>query len=180
MKKLLLILLLTSGCSGWQINGIDLHNATKKDYAKMVGGAALSPLVHYLGHVAYLEMNNIEWYQDGFSEIFNEPLTDGKKEAFGRSGFLSQLFVGFILNKTIPDSYFTHAYDAATFLEISLYPAINKNESDLKCIGETNRIEWISYSMLSTYLVMEKKEKYIIDYKELIKNDNNARSITRF
>lgn len=163
----LLIFLLVSGCGtnskNWKINGIPLNdfNTSPKNYTKLAAGIGTSFVVHYLGHVVYLEANNIEWHQDGFKEIADEPLSDSEKQWFGRAGFVSQLAGGIILkygpwSNDFKTGYFATGYHIGTAAEIVTYPIRRDSIGDLNLIEEGNgnkNVEYVVYSVSSIWLL---------------------------
>lgn len=156
------------GCStfnadNWKVNGIPLNdfNTSPKNYTKLAAGIGTSFAIHYLGHVIYLETNNIEWTQNGIEEIIKEPVSNSKKRWVGRSGFVSQLAGGFIIkygpwSDDFKTGYFATGYHIGSAVEIMTYPIRWRDTGDLDLIEEGNgnkNVEYIVYSACSIWLL---------------------------
>ncbi len=162
-KRLILTLfmavLLLSGCAGWTINGIPgkkFINADPKEYTELVGGVAVSFLFHWLGHVAYYEINGIDWHQDGLKEISDHSvLSNSQVQMIGRSGFLGQLVVGTILNYSRwNNSIFATGYHLGSSIEVIGYPITSMGDYKLiSDYGGNGNVEYGFYSLWSLYLL---------------------------
>ena len=148
MKPLILLLLLTTGC---MVNGVRMDNI--KEPRKVATGFATSFIVHWLGHVLYLESNGIEWRQEGYKEVAKEDLTYKQAREFGRSGFALELLGGLILkNSPYGASEFATGYYMGSAAEIILYP-IGDN-SDFELIGDGGGDKSLEYGLYSIYSLM--------------------------
>ena len=154
----LLISFILVGCSSknWKINGIPMQDfkTTPKNYVKLIGGAGTSFLVHYLGHVVYLESNGIEWHQSGLNEVIDEPISNKDKRWSGRIGFVSQLAGGVVLkfgpwSEDFKNGYFTTGYHIGTALEVCTYPIRWDDTGDLDMIERGNGNEDLEYGIYS-------------------------------
>ena len=147
--------LILSGCAGWTINGIPcdrFKNADAKEYVQLVGGIATSFAVHWLGHVTYYELNNINWSQEGLSEVAHEPVPD--ELMFSRAGFVGQLFIGSILKLTPwDDTFFVTGYHAGTCIEVMGYP-ITVPDGDYAGIDENGGNADLEYGIYSTWALL--------------------------
>lgn len=152
--------------NNWSINGIPIKKITRasnKECWKMAGGFATSMLIHWAGHIAFLELKNKPWHQNGlFCEISDGYMTNSNSAMFGRAGFIAQLSVG-TLGKIFGDgnSFFWTGYHSGSFLEISTYPLRLHNKGDLYLISKnSNRdLEYGIYTIYSTYLLFENNFK---------------------
>jgi len=164
MKKLLCLILLLSGCAhldDWKINGIPAERfkeAGAKEYFQLAGGAGLSILTHWLGHVAFLEIQGAEWHQDGLSEVYTaKDLTESENRCMGRSGFVAQLLGGAAL-KWSPwsESWWVTGYHVGTVAEIVTYPLHGHDIGDLETIrqyGGDAELEYGLYSLTALWLM---------------------------
>lgn len=159
MKKLIFLILIFPGCAGWTINGIPadrFRNMEPKEYIEVAGGVGLSFLTHWLGHVAYLEIQGADWHQDGLSEVYmSKDLTESQNRCMGRSGFVLQLFVGTGLKHTKwADSWWVTGYQIGTVAEITTYPLHFHGIGDLNTIqnhGGNSDLEYALYSVWSLW-----------------------------
>ncbi len=111
MKVFLLFVLLTSAMSPstlWAKGdfeiiflGVNLETFQGSDWMKVAAGAAASILTHELGHALYLESQGKDWRLEtsssGFAVTTSNPLTDKQYRGLGRSGYLLQTGIGFLL-----------------------------------------------------------------------------------
>ena len=116
-------------CSGWTYNGIrgdDLRHASGRDIATMGLGVAATYAAHTLGHVAAAEVMGKPWHYAGLSEIVDGQMSSGQAAWFGRSGFLSQLAIGYGMRAASANGYFAKGYYAGTAFEVATYPVMNR------------------------------------------------------
>lgn len=169
--SILIIVLLISGVAqadnwidNWKINGIPIEKfkeANGRDWAVFSAGVLSSWTVHWLSHVAYFQMEGIDWHQEGTREQITSELTDNQRQWFGRSGFLGQLAVGGILKGIGMDGgYFGMGYHTGSFLEISTYSIIHPLDrydgGDLGLLrkgGGNACAEYVAYTAASLYLL---------------------------
>lgn len=153
---LILVVHMLSGCSGWTINGIpaqDIIEAEPKKYAEMAAGMAASFAVHWLGHVVYLESQDIEWEQDCMHEFIQEAIPDNHMQQFGRSGFIAQLGAGTLLKFTPwSKSRFATGYYIGTAAEVITYPALT--DGDLKMIRDGGGDGDMEYGLYSVWALI--------------------------
>ena len=157
MRAAILIALLATGCANWTINGIPanrIFEAEPQEFVALAGGFASSFAVHWLAHVAYLELNGIEWEQRGTCEYLLEPTPEKHRQWMGRIGFLGQLAGGLAI-KYSPwsDTFFATGYHLGSLTEIGSYPFIDKGQGDdLDLIGDTGMIEWAAYTAAAIWM----------------------------
>lgn len=151
------LFLVFAGCSGWTINGIPTEKIIQADpgeYAEMAAGAAGAVLVHWMGHVVYYEMHNIEWEQDGFDEIITSRITDRNRRWQGRAGFLAQLLTGTAIDfSPWSNTKWATGYDMATAAQIITYPVDGQPDFDQIDNGADADIEYAIYSLWSLLLL---------------------------
>jgi len=145
------LLFLSSCCPGWKINEVEslkFKEATKQDYIEFGEGVLFAFATHYIGHVIYLESKGLEWEQRGLTEYIKEPISNGEREAFVRSAFITQIIPSIFLNIYKRDSYFTKGVDFGNFSEIVF------NKGDRDWLGENKNLEWGVYTITATGLLI--------------------------
>lgn len=162
---LVVMMIITTGCSGWVINGIPserFRDMSFQDAAQFSAGIVTSGLVHtYLGHVLYLELSGTEYHIDGNYEYIDEPISDAHAANIGRAGFLAQLGVGLLLEWIDnPDwDMFESGYDAYTLFNIGAYPLLVNEDGmgDLRMIERNSdeQFEYGLYTLGAAALLME-------------------------
>jgi hypothetical protein len=161
----LLAMTAAGGCSGWTINGLPAEtfkHMKGRDYGVLAAGAASSFVIHWLGHVAYLEANGIQWHQDGLHEKVTDPISETQRQWIGRAGFLAQLVAGMFLFYSPWDlGHFETGFHLSTLLEIATYPSIHKTKGDLHFIGKSSDTEWVTYALASSMLVNKRRLEQI-------------------
>jgi hypothetical protein len=157
MISTVLALIAANGCAGWTINGIPAETFKRMkpvDYGTMAAGAASNFLIHWLGHVAYLEAKGFEWEQKGLYEEITQPISETQRQWAGRTGFLAQLIAGVFLSYDPWDlGYFETGYHFAAMLQIATYPSLHKEKGDLDLIGKNRDTEWVTYAFVSSWLL---------------------------
>ena len=166
-----LLVILAPGMAGagwtddWCVNGIPLsrfRDAGVKEYAQLGGGIALTYLVHWGSHVAYMEAEGIEWRQDGLAEIYCETgMSDSQQQWCGRIGSVGALAGGVAL-KFSPwgDTWLATGYFIGTAAEIITYPATGCKDFDtIRDHGGNWALEYGIYSATAIYLLSPKKRR---------------------
>jgi hypothetical protein len=153
-----------SWTDNWSINGIPLakfKEAKGADYLELAAGAGTSLLVHWLGHVAWLEASGKPWHQDGLDEVCDEPLVGAQAAMFGRAGFIAQLAVGTVLKFTdLNNGTFATGYHLGTFGEVASYPAIHGYEQ-----GDLGMIDKGSNAMIAHFVLTGWATALLIDFE---------------
>lgn len=153
-----------SWTDNWTVNGIPIRQFKKtsgRDWAVFSAGVLSSWTVHWLSHVSYLEMENLEWYQEGYREEVTTIMTDEQRRWLGRSGFVGQLIIGGVLKLTGMDKgYFGTGYHIGSFLHVSTYPMIHPLDryrggdmGSLREGGGNAAAEYAAYTAASLFLL---------------------------
>lgn len=144
----------------WTINGMSLSkfgHMTNRDMVQFTLGIITSIATHTLGHVIYLEAKNHDWNFEGISEYCESYMSDNDGQWHGRSGPVLQLFMGTVLSKSkYKKTLFVTGYNSATFIELSTYKLLNKDESDFDTIteyGGNGNLEYAFYTLYSLRLL---------------------------
>jgi hypothetical protein len=91
------------GKGGYSISflGVNLKTFQGSNWMMIAAGAAASILTHELGHALYLECQGKDWHLEtsssGFAVTTTNSLTDKQYRGLGRSGYLLQAGIGFLL-----------------------------------------------------------------------------------
>ena len=159
----LVMVLLWCGCAGWTINGVPCErfkNMTAADAGYISAGIAASFAAHWVGHIATAELLGYDWHQEGLNEVVYPPTTDSGMAWFGRSGFLSQLFIGGAIkygpwSNDFKRGNFATGYHAGTVMEVVTYPVDIGCRGDLDLIDRNSNgmAEWFGYSVFSFMLL---------------------------
>lgn len=165
--RILIMLLILTGCAtgDWTINGVEVESFKRIDTdnkMSALAGGLTSVVVHWVGHIGYATVKNISWHQEGLNERITQYISRSELSNFGRAGFISQLSVGYLLNKFLDRGSFLDGYNSMTLIEIGTY--VVYDSGDLWAIGKTRFGEWAAYSALALKL-MDKKETFYHEKK---------------
>lgn len=155
MKRAIILILLLTGCSGYnlKINGVNPKSFKNKSLTKIIIGSIMSLAVHEGGHLLYAELNGGGHFDfDNFAVISEDYYNNSysEQQMFHRAGFLGQLFVGGILT-AIPEtrySDFTFGFNTFTTLNTAIYTITGGNRSEYSDIKQLDngKFEGVVYT----------------------------------
>jgi hypothetical protein len=141
--------------------GVNLDSLRGSDWKKVAAGAVASVLVHELGHVLYLESRGKDWdlitSRSGMGIHTSESLSQEEYRNFGRSGFLLQTGIGFLLAsfEETRQSDFTKGWVCMNVFQASTYAFRDHDAGDdIALIDRGNgngASEMLLFSTLSLY-----------------------------
>jgi len=146
MKKLMLILmLLFTGCAGYQVNVLgvnmnELQNIKAKDCGEVALGAVASVATHIAGHFIFAELAGVDIELDGLNEVvdYSKNPSENSLRWMARGGFVFQLAVNTALVELANDSYFTKGFTAFTCAELLTYDIRHPGEGDFNLLDEND------------------------------------------
>lgn len=164
MKKLLILIILMTGCSGYNIRiaGVDPNLFKKRDWVKVGAGVISSLTTHELSHLLYAKAYSGGHFEPSNFSIVMENYYNadyGTQQMFHRVGFLGQLFVGSILT-AIPETRrcdFTFGFNAFTTVNTAIYTLTggrDKNTSDIRKL-DNGIVEGTLYTIGAGILTLE-------------------------
>ena len=123
----------------WYLLGKPVDHIFKQNIFYVVGGMALVPIVHELGHVVDAEIQGIALHYDGMGgfEIDREGLTDSQIIRQARSGPLANLIFGFGLKfSKWSNSDFANGYFQGQAFQLATYKLRRGDSGDFNLIDE--------------------------------------------
>jgi len=155
MKKLLLIIMLFStGCAGYQVNVLgvnmnELRDVKAGDCGSVALGVFASFASHVAGHFIVAEFVDVDIHLDGLAEVVDydqNPSQNGLKW-MARGGFLFQHVLNTALVELAPDSYFTKGFTGFTCVELLTYTLRHPGSGDFELIDENDGNGSLEYAL---------------------------------
>ena len=155
MKKLLLIMmLLFTGCAGYQVNVLgvnmnELQDIKAADCGEVVLGVVASFASHVAGHFIAADLFDVDIHLDGFNEVvdYDKNPSQNSLQWMARGGFVFQLALNTALVELAPDSYFTKGFTGFTCVELLTYPLRHPGEGDFELIDENGGNGSLEYAL---------------------------------
>lgn len=167
---LITALFLLSSCANYTFNGMkinDFKDFTRKEKIELGAGIASSFLVHWLAHIAFYEINGIEWHQVWTMEVLEGYWTmdDSLRSWCGRIGTVTQLGIGATLkygpwSEKFKKSKWVTGFHLGNAIEsIGYLLTTREGIQAVNYSGGNGDLEWAGYGLFSTLLLMEREEK---------------------
>ena len=141
--------------------GVNIESLQDSSWGEVVVGAVASLLVHELGHALYLQAKGKDWdlvtSRSGLSIQTSDPLSEKECLYLGRSGFLLQTGIGFLLTsfERTRQSDFTKGWVCMNVFQASTYSVREHDGGDDMAMIERGNgngsSEMILFSTLSLY-----------------------------
>lgn len=164
MKKFLLCILFIlflapNAAANFYFLGLESSWIKKADLSEVVIGAASSVFTHFLGHMGYAYLEELDVtisYEWGTQEVLHRPFTNSQARNFARAGFVVQHAATIFLTslEKTKDTDFAKGFKIATTLETLAYPICFKGQGDfhmIDCWGGNGDRDWEIFSSLVIY-----------------------------
>lgn len=117
---------------GWTVNGVQVSKLSQpKNIGKFALGCISSCLIHTAGHYIMGNVFGVAMRQNPENiteEIWSHDPGVTKTMVINRAGFIAQLGVGYLLNRSNLDKSYRLGFNTFSLLEISTYQLIHGNE----------------------------------------------------
>jgi hypothetical protein len=159
--------------------GVKIKAFQGANWMKIAAGAAASILVHELGHALYLESRGKDWSVEpsssGFAITTTDSLTNKEYRGLGRSGYLLQTGIGFLLTSfdATAKSDFTKGWVGINVIQTMTYNLRDHNGyDDFEMInrgqgnGESSYRLFSAISVYNFLIANSETGRVIFDVKE--------------